>query len=112
MSRYVCFQAEYGIREKLVTGVQTCALPICPEALVVTPRLVVGVFAGEGTAAVDLVSGDTLWRDGPPAKLLAAAEDTLYVLANGERKSGVLGKRVELGGRRIINKKKKSTNMY
>src|SRR5205823_11394218 len=24
-------QAEDGIRDKLVTGVQTCALPICPE---------------------------------------------------------------------------------
>src|SRR2546425_10571901 len=26
------FQAEDGIRDKLVTGVQTCALPICGEA--------------------------------------------------------------------------------
>src|SRR5712672_3827761 len=26
------FQAEDGIRYKLVTGVQTCALPICPSA--------------------------------------------------------------------------------
>src|SRR5687767_15364455 len=25
------FQAEDGIRDKLVTGVQTCALPICPQ---------------------------------------------------------------------------------
>src|SRR2546425_5494984 len=28
------FQAEDGIRDKLVTGVQTCALPICPIFLV------------------------------------------------------------------------------
>src|SRR5205823_10774642 len=27
------FQAEDGIRDKLVTGVQTCALPICVYAL-------------------------------------------------------------------------------
>src|SRR2546425_10811632 len=27
------FQAEDGIRDKLVTGVQTCALPIYPQAL-------------------------------------------------------------------------------
>src|SRR2546425_1345897 len=27
------FQAEDGIRDKLVTGVQTCALPISPEYL-------------------------------------------------------------------------------
>src|SRR5205823_11131391 len=26
------FQAEDGIRDKLVTGVQTCALPICPPS--------------------------------------------------------------------------------
>ena len=25
------FQAEDGIRDDLVTGVQTCALPICPH---------------------------------------------------------------------------------
>src|SRR5258708_32074373 len=31
---YCCFffQAEDGIRDDLVTGVQTCALPICPAA--------------------------------------------------------------------------------
>src|SRR2546425_13366817 len=30
-SWFFFFQAEDGIRDKLVTGVQTCALPICPE---------------------------------------------------------------------------------
>ena len=29
------FQAEDGIRDKLVTGVQTCALPICLDCLVI-----------------------------------------------------------------------------
>src|ERR1041384_8616967 len=29
---YGFFQAEDGIRDKLVTGVQTCALPISPDA--------------------------------------------------------------------------------
>src|SRR2546423_5703144 len=29
MSIFFFFQAEDGIRDKLVTGVQTCALPIC-----------------------------------------------------------------------------------
>src|SRR5205823_9307443 len=28
-SKFFFFQAEDGIRDKLVTGVQTCALPIC-----------------------------------------------------------------------------------
>src|SRR5699024_3625407 len=29
------FQAEDGIRDRIVTGVQTCALPICRQAVVV-----------------------------------------------------------------------------
>src|SRR5699024_11866903 len=29
-----CFQAEDGIRDRNVTGVQTCALPICPTRTV------------------------------------------------------------------------------
>src|SRR2546430_13041302 len=28
-----CFQGEDGIRDLTVTGVQTCALPICPKCL-------------------------------------------------------------------------------
>src|SRR5258708_14828135 len=31
------FQAEDGIRDDLVTGVQTCALPICAEVLRIDP---------------------------------------------------------------------------
>mgnify|MGYP000309359801 CR=1 FL=1 len=31
--RWFFFQAEDGIRDDLVTGVQTCALPICNEEL-------------------------------------------------------------------------------
>src|SRR3989441_7042204 len=33
------FQAEDGIRDKLVTGVQTCALPISPGAVLIGCRL-------------------------------------------------------------------------
>src|SRR3989441_7579282 len=32
--RCCCFQAEDGIRDKLVTGVQTCALPISSRAVI------------------------------------------------------------------------------
>ena len=31
MSHFFFFQAEDGIRDDLVTGVQTCALPICAK---------------------------------------------------------------------------------
>src|SRR5687768_2020571 len=40
--REYCFQADDGIRDVAVTGVQTCALPIClagEEGLVVVPRV-------------------------------------------------------------------------
>src|SRR6266545_8062008 len=39
------FQAEDGIRDKLVTGIQTCALPILPEAQVWH----IGLFRDERT---------------------------------------------------------------
>src|ERR1041384_8675922 len=69
------FKAEDGIRDKLVTGVQTCALPIW-----MTP-----------------ISSQTMVVPscGPPVTIR-------------DRKSGVEGKRGDLGGRRIIKKKKKT----
>src|SRR2546425_593876 len=36
VSIFFFFQAEDGIRDKLVTGVQTCALPICAGASTVS----------------------------------------------------------------------------
>src|SRR2546429_9146256 len=76
------FQAEDGIRDVAVTGVQTCALPIYPRA---------GCCGGHAAARRD-AGGDEADR------LL-------------ERKSGVEGKRVDLGGRRILKKKKNKTNI-
>src|SRR2546425_9321187 len=50
------FQAEDGIRDKLVTGVQTCALPIsrvCDRLVVATDtREIVGVIERAGYEAV------------------------------------------------------------
>src|SRR5206468_9065798 len=44
------FQAEDGIRDLIVTGVQTCALPIChaavPHTLMARPRQIVGFGGG------------------------------------------------------------------
>src|SRR6266536_5779939 len=44
------FQAEDGIREPLVTGVQTCALPICPWAAPAGKWIIGGASFGETTA--------------------------------------------------------------
>src|SRR3712207_9335161 len=91
------FQAEDGIRDIGVTGVQTCALPI----------LALRVFAGAlGRRAVD-------WR----ARLLRATalleatidfaeEEVPDDLLPEDRKSVVLGKSVDLRGRRLTIKKK------
>src|SRR2546422_11510879 len=70
------FQAEDGIRDVAVTGVQTCALPISPRANRCDGACDGSARHGRGHAA--------LWR-------------------SEERR---VGKSVDLGGRRIIKKKK------
>src|SRR5699024_12100038 len=50
------FQAEDGIRDRNVTGVQTCALPIC-EAVVVDPERRVLPSVERLTAAAPTVRG-------------------------------------------------------
>src|SRR3712207_9038514 len=89
------FQAEDGIRDIGVTGVQTCALPICgPAAL---HRLGRGHPAGLLRAAGR--ARDTRRAGG--GNLLSPESG-----AGWDRKSVVEGKSVDLGGRRIIKKKK------
>src|SRR5205823_8298743 len=62
---FVCFffQAEDGIRDKLVTGVQTCALPICHQAcgyVVINGLARATAKRGLGAELLDLRnSGDT-----------------------------------------------------
>src|SRR2546429_5291406 len=70
------FQAEDGIRDVAVTGVQTCALPIFVDA--------------------DVPSDRDVAADHPDPTVLDRSE---------ERREG---KSVDLGGRRIIKKKKHS----
>src|SRR6202000_3502861 len=69
------FQAEDGIRDGRVTGVQTCALPISSPTAGMNRVL---ILAGSGSCGS----------------------------AAGDRKSVVEGKSGDLGGRRIIKKKK------
>src|SRR4030067_1840485 len=73
----LCFlQAEYGIRDKLVTGVQTCALPIC--------------------SCSPMRGSERSW----PRRRRSTCSTS-----SSDRKSVVEGKSVDLGGRRIIKKK-------
>src|SRR6266446_7567245 len=68
------FQAEDGIRDYKVTGVQTCALPI------------------------------SSWPPGQPRVVNAPASTPTTAMRRSEERRE--GKSVDLGGRRIIKKKK------
>src|SRR6266536_6667760 len=76
------FQAEDGIRDPLVTGVQTCALPILSR-----PARSRGAEGSRGRG-VGQTSGEQ------------------------DRKSVVEGKSVDLGGRRIIKTKKEKVGVH
>src|SRR5690348_17680434 len=97
------FQAEDGIRDGRVTGVQTCALPIYLDWPILNsdalPGLAIAaclVGAGWLTSWLPYVSDvDKLFR--------AAGSLCGVLLARSEERR--VGKSVDLGGRRIIKKK-------
>src|SRR2546426_12061270 len=96
------FQAEDGIRDYKVTGVQTCALPILRRlifcALVLLP--VCSVFAQRRRLP-----------DRVPPKRSSQIESGFGINSDLPRdprsEERRVGKSVDLGGRRIIKKKKK-----
>src|SRR2546430_3846853 len=101
------FQAEDGIRDLTVTGVQTCALPICQAAA--RPRA-----RRSGARVIRRRAQAARRDDGADARAhRAGGRDAVnsFVIAKTDRKSVVEGKRVDLGGRRIIKKKKKKRCM-
>src|SRR5260221_9240211 len=99
------FQAEDGIRDHCVTGVQTCALPISGDCSQVW-RESAAEKSRSGVAAftpyLRAVSGSTRLRCSTSARRASRMRSSAL-----DRKSVVEGKRVDLGGRRIIKKKKK-----
>src|SRR5688572_31329042 len=100
------FQAEDGIRDLTVTGVQTCALPIYSSNK-----------AGPKSGSTQPCSSDN--TASPPLRPIAAAPSPasakplrairawaiVAVLPRSEERR--VGKSVDLGGRRIIKKKMK-----
>src|SRR5256886_5299527 len=100
------FQAEDGIRDLTVTGVQTCALPISSSH-----RCSWGRAVAEQRCELVTVIGDAgMGKSRLAAEALASIEARVVrgrCLPYGDRKSVVWGKSVDLGGRRIIKKKKK-----
>src|SRR2546430_17680389 len=99
------FQAEDGIRDLTVTGVQTCALPISARG-----RGFLRACLEGRTRQCPPDGGIGL---GPPAAeryqgcQRAAEQGARHRRSQEDRKSVVYGKSVDLGGRRIIKKKKK-----
>src|SRR3712207_7327356 len=103
--RFFFFQAEDGIRDIGVTGVQTCALPIYEDVLsqpgLRAVVLLEGIndIGGGGATAAEVTAGMAEIAD----RVHAAG---IPVIGATDRKSVVEGKSVDLGGRRIIKKKK------
>src|SRR5687767_15540587 len=89
------FQAEDGIRDKLVTGVQTCALPI----LLVMSRLPLMTSTRSSGSSRSTVRGTAIGST--PTRISAGA-----INAPTRSEERRVGKSVDLGGRRIIKKKK------
>src|SRR5437763_14116210 len=84
MPFFFFFQAEDGIRDTSVTGVQTCALPICRS----TPST--------SRNTVTIKPSISCW--------IARSSRNEVSIRSEERREG---KSVDLGGRRVIKKKKK-----
>src|SRR5207244_10383698 len=94
-----CFQAEDGIRDDLVTGVQTCALPIC-KIIIDTyggmARHGGGAFSGKDPSKVDRSAAYAMrWV----AKNVVAAEladrceaQVAYAIRSEERRVGKEGR--------------------
>src|SRR5256885_2421051 len=94
------FQAEDGIRDYKVTGVQTCALPISGTK----PRSVISLAYSDLFLAA-LASPATAGRNANAlqhAYRRIGRELGRPHRADPDRESVVEGKRVDLGGRRII----------
>src|SRR5258706_6531953 len=102
------FQAEDGIRDWSVTGVQTCALPISIRRLPIRT-------ASSACPSALLISGAHKINNALGQALLAVRMGKRRIVAetgagqHGDRKGVGEGKRGDLGGRRIIKKKKKQT---
>src|SRR5262249_57761359 len=105
-------EAEGGIRDWSVTGVQTCALPISG----VRPPAGSGAdrgrapFPGRATAGLRRESGCRAADvDGPVPDAPGQQRLPVRGMTFGDRKSVVEGKRVGMGGRRMRVEKSEAT---
>src|SRR5690349_25037461 len=93
------FQAEDGIRDLYVTGVQTCALPI-------SSSIVIDSWAATRFSTSEICSRLGRWKSKRWQRSAIVAItlcDSVVARRSEERR---VGKSVDLGGRRIIKKKR------
>src|SRR5690606_40303635 len=94
------FQAEDGIRDFHVTGVQTCALPILRSWLIANVNRLNTIFTAIAPWAYNMVFKNTALR--------RVANRIVGFHRSEERR---VGKSVDLGGRRSIKRKKTQERM-
>src|SRR3712207_9141971 len=106
MSCFFFFQAEDGIRDIGVTGVQTCALPICPL------RLTSGHVKGQdcvwriSRCKSPCVAAGAVYGGRWGLRVLSRVRRPKKTACTPDRERVVVGKSGDFGGRRIIKKKK------
>src|SRR5438034_8842988 len=85
---YFFFQAEDGIRDHCVTGVQTCALPIYSNCKDWTPRCWQGFFSRAGSSISGLACNWLATSDGSIATTIGTG-DLILMLTCAPSWSGV-----------------------
>src|SRR5256886_7519578 len=103
MSLIFFFQAEDGIRDLTVTGVQTCALPICGSSR----RRATSPSGSSSSPATASSNGTLPSRSTALSSAISSAPSPRSRSGCSRSEERRVGKSVDLGGRRIIKKKKK-----
>src|SRR5205085_4880393 len=104
--RIVCVHAEQTILNLTVTGVQTCALPICMD-LASNPAISGVTMTNNGVNGLQVdggtISADTSWDD--PDINYVIQNDVTVAAGKTDRKSVVQGRTLDhdLAGKLIVN---------
>src|SRR3712207_8393217 len=101
----VLFQAEDGIRNIGVTGVQTCALPISVIVSSLLVPLTPSVLVLTRSIGAPLAPSTSGCPSSRAPSIVTVTPVAPRSKSKPDRKSAAQGQSVELGGRRIIKKK-------
>src|SRR5258708_15094803 len=105
LSLFFFFQAEDGIRDDLVTGVQTCALPISAFAPAMSPAMSAPMLSPTSSAA------DALRKSGQSGRrILVIEDDRRFADILSDRKSTRLNSSHQIISYAVFCLKKKKDN--